>query len=107
MNPEYVGCPEVRIVRETRGGIDGWSVYDGEAWFGYSETISDALHYASDLLHGPGVGPRGSVWNLMRAIEETGYNPQGGATFEQRMALLDIEVRASSDDQSTGKDAQP
>ena len=58
---------EVRIVWESRGG-DGWSVYDGKEWFAHSTSIIGALHYASDLLHGPGVGPRGSVWNMMRAI---------------------------------------
>lgn len=84
-----IDVPEVRIVVEDRGG-PGWSVYDGDEWFAHSSTIADALHYASDLLHGPGVGPRGSVWNLMRAIEETGYNPQGDASFEERMDILEM-----------------
>jgi hypothetical protein len=42
-------------------------VSDEDSEFARSTTIADALHYASDLLHGPGTGPRGTVW---------GYNPQ-------------------------------
>lgn len=64
------GASRVLIVAEDRGG-PGWSVYDAQEWFAHSSTITGALKYASDLLHGPGVGPRGSVWNLMRTIEET------------------------------------
>lgn len=51
---------EVRIIAEQRGG-GGWSVYDGEEWFAHSTSIAGALRYASDLLHGPGVGPSGLV----------------------------------------------
>lgn len=64
---------------------DGTVVYvvsDEDSEFARSTLIADALHYASDLLHGPGTGPRGSVWNLMRAVEQTGYNPQGGKTLD-------------------------
>lgn len=63
------GVTEVRIVREQYGGVDGWSIYDGQEWFAHTTMIAGALRYASDLLHGPGVGPRGFVWNAMRDIE--------------------------------------
>jgi hypothetical protein len=59
---------EIRIVAEKRSGMEGWSVYDGQDWFAHATSRTDALHYASDLLH-EGQGPRGSVWRQLEAIE--------------------------------------
>jgi hypothetical protein len=60
----------VTIRRAVEG--DGAVVYvvsDEDSEFARSTLIADALHYASDLLYGPGTGPRGTVWNLLKATE--------------------------------------
>lgn len=63
------GAQEVRIVVERRSGLEGWSVFDGDEWFAHATTISGALGYATDLLYGPGAGPRAAVDQLLRDLE--------------------------------------
>lgn len=68
--PHKVRASAQRVVIERVPGSIGYVISDEDGEFARSTTIADALHYASDLLHGPGTGPRGSVWNLMRAMED-------------------------------------
>jgi hypothetical protein len=66
-----VSVQRVTLQRHTEDdGAEVWIVSDEGGEFARAGRISDALHYASDLMHGPGTGPRGSVWNLMRAMED-------------------------------------
>jgi hypothetical protein len=68
------GARRVVIERITEpDGAEVFVVSDEESEFARASRISDALHYTSDLLHGPGTGPRGTVWNLLRAMEDSNW----------------------------------
>jgi hypothetical protein len=73
------GAQRVVIERATESdGAEVFVISDEESEFARASRISDALHYASDLLYGPGTGPRGTVWNLLSAMEEPDWGQPSG-----------------------------
>lgn len=52
-------------------GEPTYIVADAESEFARSSTITGALRYVSDLLYGPGTGPRGFVWTAMEGVERS------------------------------------
>jgi hypothetical protein len=64
---EQLSAGAERVVIERRNGK--FVISDEGGYFATCERESDALHYAADLLYGPGTSPRGTVWNLLRAME--------------------------------------
>jgi hypothetical protein len=68
--PRESGAERVTIERVTEpDGARVWKVSDEGGEFACAGLIADALHYASDLLHGPATAPRGTAWNLLRSAE--------------------------------------